>query len=755
MDSTSARPKTSRIGGLEQLGHYELVCVLARSDLGSLWASVVTHGESAGHLVAVQRIVVRPDDEADVVPPLRDAIEPLKGVHLPGVIPVLDFVANPGRLGIVSEYVEGEPLRSLQNLATLKRFPITPNVALRLALDMLASLASFHDFAVQEPSRAKFVYGGLSPDTVLVSSSGRVLLLNPGLGAAAASVPALCGTASAQAYRAPEQFDANTPVGARADVFVAGVILWELLAQKPLFQLAKEPAATDGNRGARRGEPGAMAECVLFSPIPRLDTPSIGPVKPVSKGIADVVARALERDVALRFATPGEMADALAEAAKGCTAEISQVAAMIDALAASTLQTRQSAIARAGVGKPADKKPADVAVRLPDATRERAEAVLDDMIRSLGEGALAMTPTPSAAIAPMEPKPEQPVAIGRFREPAVSPRAEVAPKPEQPVAIAPPASEPRPALIGKTPAGGVVRPLPAKAIRAKAEVMATQQALEAGANAAPSADTGEEIVPEDEKAVQGPSSKRTPPPSSKRSVPPPPSSPDQPLFSAVAEAGAAGALPAAETAAPLSNEVNAFLDSASGDAFSEAGAAKDEPEKDLARDAEPNAPAAEEAEEGARDAAAGNTTAGNDASLFTPAKPKKESIKANEPMKRPGVEAVAEAEERQPATKRRRTGFIALGVVVALAAAVGIVATISGGDGETAKGAAEITTAASAPGTAASAPGTAATGTAAVVTSTATAAASTKTAPRTAGERRSPPTPKPPKESKPYTPSGI
>jgi|GEM_PF-4894838 len=435
MDSNPSRPRTSRIGGLEQLGKYELVCVLARSDLGSLWASVITYGDDIGQLMAVQRIVVRPGEEDTLIGPVRNAVEAVKGVRRPGVIPVLDCVVSPGRIGVVSEYVEGEPLRSLQNLASLKRMPISANVAVRLGLDVLEGLMAFHGLAAEDEALGKYVYGGLTPDSVIVSAKGQALLLHPSLAAVAASLPALSWHPSALAYRAPEHLGSGAPIDARTDVFVAGIVLWELIAQRQLFQVkAAGTRPSEPPRSSKRGEQLAIAQQVLNAPIDRLD--SLDLPSPVPKALADVVDKALQRDPAARFGSVREMAQALSEAAGAMVASAGQVAQVVETLAASTLSTRRSAIARAGVGV----TPGDGAVRgaANDDDVFGADWVIDadgvdEKIHALSAGALAMTPTPSAAI-------------------AVAPRAGATGKPG--------AVAPKPPSLVRTPTPGVVRPSP-------------------------------------------------------------------------------------------------------------------------------------------------------------------------------------------------------------------------------------------------------------------------------------------------------
>jgi serine/threonine-protein kinase len=93
-------------------------------------------------------------------------------------------------------------------------------------------------------------------------------------------------------YMAPEQI-LGQPFDRRVDIYAAGLVLWEALAGKRLFQ---------GDSS------GQIMYRVLREEIPRLPL--------VAAPIADAVARAIARDPASRFATAFEFARALEEASE-------------------------------------------------------------------------------------------------------------------------------------------------------------------------------------------------------------------------------------------------------------------------------------------------------------------------------------------------------------------------------------------------------------------------------------------------------
>lgn len=94
------------------------------------------------------------------------------------------------------------------------------------------------------------------------------------------------------AYMAPEQLN-RAPVDRRADLWAAGVIAWELVAQRRLFE---------------GEEPSAVVTAVLYGDIPHLleraDVPG---------ALDDCIRVALSRDVEGRFRTAREFHDAIHE----------------------------------------------------------------------------------------------------------------------------------------------------------------------------------------------------------------------------------------------------------------------------------------------------------------------------------------------------------------------------------------------------------------------------------------------------------
>jgi serine/threonine-protein kinase len=144
---------------------------------------------------------------------------------------------DEGRLYIAMEYVEGFDLNALLRMCTEKGEGLPAQHALGIVADILEGLDYAHRRLTESGERLGIVHRDVSPSNVLISYEGEVKLCDFGIAHANDLVreqasEALKGKAG---YMSPEHARGET-LDARADVFAAGIILWELLAGRRLYK---------------------------------------------------------------------------------------------------------------------------------------------------------------------------------------------------------------------------------------------------------------------------------------------------------------------------------------------------------------------------------------------------------------------------------------------------------------------------------------------------------------------------------------
>ena len=200
-------------------GRYALGEELGRGGTGVVWSATDSVLERT---VAVK--VLRPALADD--PAFRERLARHAGaaaeVSGPGLARLLDTGEERGIAFIVREHIPGESLR-----ARLEREGrLEPAEAIRAVLQVLDGLATIHAAGV--------LHLDVKPENVIGDGSGEVRLTDLGIGAAvtAAYGPRRACSVLAMATPAPEQRAGHQP-DARTDVFLAGALLFELLAGSP------------------------------------------------------------------------------------------------------------------------------------------------------------------------------------------------------------------------------------------------------------------------------------------------------------------------------------------------------------------------------------------------------------------------------------------------------------------------------------------------------------------------------------------
>jgi len=219
---------------LERLGPYEVQAPLGAGGMGEVFRATDSH---LGRDVAIKLLPEGFADDPERHARFEREAKLLASLNHPNIATLYGLEHLDGQHVLVMELVEGEDLSE-----RIRRGAIPLEEAAPLALQIARALEAANEQGI--------VHRDLKPANIKLKSDGTVkvldfglakaweadgsesdLSMSPTLTAHATAAGVILGTA---AYMAPEQA-AGQPADRRADVWAFGVVLWEMLTGRKLF----------------------------------------------------------------------------------------------------------------------------------------------------------------------------------------------------------------------------------------------------------------------------------------------------------------------------------------------------------------------------------------------------------------------------------------------------------------------------------------------------------------------------------------
>ena len=273
--------------------------------------------------------------------------------HL-NVVPTIDAVATDGETFLIMEYVPGETLSRVLGPLSDRGERVPPQIACAVVAGVLHGLHAAHEAKDVRGRPLEIVHRDVSPHNVLIGEDGVPRVLDFGLAKATGRKRNGGEIKGTLAYMSPEQIG-DADVTRSSDVYAAGVLLWEALTGRRLFQADNE---------------GALIQKVLDNKV----EPPSKLVLGISPEVDEITRKALCKDPAARFPSAHEMAVAL-DACLGASMQ-SEIAGWLDMTAGLVLSKRANAIAAMEQDGSSDS--ASISVAMPVGDQVPEDEVPDD-----------------------------------------------------------------------------------------------------------------------------------------------------------------------------------------------------------------------------------------------------------------------------------------------------------------------------------------------------------------------------------------
>jgi serine/threonine protein kinase len=262
-----------------RLGAYEILSPIGAGGMGEVYLARDTRLDRK---IALKLLPAEFTKDENLVRRFIQEAKAASALNHPNIITVHEVGDMNGTKFIATEFIDGHTLRR-----RLNDEPADISAAIDFALQIASALAAAH--------AAGIVHRDIKPENVMVRSDGLVKVLDFGLAklvaktftrdtsaATALNVDTepgvVMGTA---AYMSPEQAR-GLELDARSDIFSFGVVLYEMVANRPPFD---GPSAGD-----------LMASILIRDPVPLC---RVAPEAP--EELERIVSKALEKDREERY----------------------------------------------------------------------------------------------------------------------------------------------------------------------------------------------------------------------------------------------------------------------------------------------------------------------------------------------------------------------------------------------------------------------------------------------------------------------
>jgi serine/threonine protein kinase len=275
------------------LGKYRLIAEIAHGGMGIVYLAMAQGPRGFHKLVVVKELKPELVDEPTFLTMFLDEARLAARLSHPNIVQTNEVGSDGERYFMAMEYLDGRGLDHVRRRSKTTGFGLSSAMHIRIIADMLAGLDYAHQLTDFDGTPLQIVHRDVSPQNVFVTFSGHVKLLDFGIAKSAASphqtsAGVLKGKVS---YMSPEQAR-GLKVDARADVFSAGVMLWEALTGRRL-------------RGDKNDRETLSAR--ITAELPRASSVRPG----IPHELDEICARALARDREERYQSAGHFQEDL------------------------------------------------------------------------------------------------------------------------------------------------------------------------------------------------------------------------------------------------------------------------------------------------------------------------------------------------------------------------------------------------------------------------------------------------------------
>ncbi|MCW5808776.1 MAG: protein kinase [Deltaproteobacteria bacterium] len=222
------------------LGRYELLAPIGEGGMAQVILARARGPAGFEKVVVIKAIHARMAQDPSFIEMLLDEARVAAQIDHPNVVQTYELGEAQGTFYIVMEYLAGESFARMLKTASqhLATHPLDPAIAARVVADAAGGLHAAHELTDRAGQNAGVIHRDISLGNIVVLYNGNAKVVDFGIAKANNRVTSTTQEGQLKgkyAYMSPEQIR-NEPMDRRSDVWSLGVVLWEALTLRRLFQ---------------------------------------------------------------------------------------------------------------------------------------------------------------------------------------------------------------------------------------------------------------------------------------------------------------------------------------------------------------------------------------------------------------------------------------------------------------------------------------------------------------------------------------
>ncbi len=221
----------------DQQQRYRVIERLASGGMAEVFIAESAGIEGFKKKVAIKRVLPHLSEKKRFIAMFLDEARLSAHLSHSNVVQVFDIGVGDNTYFIVMEYVNGADLKQVIKHVRDSGKPFPIEAGIYICLKMCEGLAYAHECPGESGESLHVVHRDISPPNVLISEHGEIKIVDFGLAKASTQLEkSEAGIIKGKfSYLSPEAAHGQE-VDGRTDIFAIGIILWEMLAGRRLFQ---------------------------------------------------------------------------------------------------------------------------------------------------------------------------------------------------------------------------------------------------------------------------------------------------------------------------------------------------------------------------------------------------------------------------------------------------------------------------------------------------------------------------------------